>query len=153
MNKINDLLKSFVYAGRGIFECAARERNFRIHIAAIVTVGIFAAIYGVTRTEAAILTIAATLVPALEAVNTALESAVDFASKERSETAKLAKDAAAGAVLIAAVGAVAVAVFIFGDTARLFSAIQTIANFWYLAAAYVIIMIIFVFVLNYRRNL
>ena len=54
-----------------------------------------------------------------EAVNTSIEKAVDFLSPERSETAKIAKDAAAGAVLLSAIAAVAVAVMSFNDLDRL----------------------------------
>ena len=151
MSGFKDLLKSFAYAARGIFDCAVRERNFRIHIAAIVTVTIFAAVYGVTKTEAAVLALTMALVASLEAVNTAIEAAVDLESKEKSETARLAKDAAAGAVLIAAVGAVFVAMFIFGDAARFFPAVLTVARHWYIAAPYVLIMILFIFAMKYKK--
>ncbi len=153
MKNLLALIKSFGYAGRGVFACAARERNFRIHICAAVTVAIFTALYGATRIEAAVLALAIALVMGLEAANTAVEAAADLASIERSELARLAKDAAAGAVLIAAVGSVVVAVFVFGDTARLIPALMTLLKHWYLTATYIVIMALFVFGLKYRRNL
>ncbi len=151
MKNLLALIKSFGYAGRGIFACAARERNFRIHICAAVTVAIFAALYGATRIEAAILALVIALVMGLEAVNTAVEAAADLVSSERSELARLAKDAAAGAVLIAAVGSVIVAVFVFGDAARLAPALMTLLKHWYLTAAYIVIMALFVFGLKYKN--
>ena len=151
MKNLLALIKSFGYAGRGIFACAARERNFRIHICAAVTVAIFAALYGATRIEAAILALVIALVMGLEAVNTAVEDAADLVSSERSELVRLAKDAAAGAVLIAAVGSVVVAVFVFGDAARLAPALMTLLKHWYLTAAYIVIMALFVFGLKYKN--
>ena len=153
MKNLLALIKSFGYAGRGVFACAARERNFRIHICAAVTVAIFAALYGATRIEAAVLALAIALVMGLEAANTAVEAAADLAWPERSELARLAKDAAAGAVLIAAVGSIVVAVFVFGDAARLVPALMTLLKYWYLTAAYIVIMALFVFGSKYRRNL
>ena len=50
-----------------------------------------------------------------ELINTAIEKAVDTATKEISPTAKFAKDVAAGAVLVVAVGALLVGVCLFGD--------------------------------------
>ena len=151
MKNLLALIKSFGYAGRGIFACAARERNFRIHICAAVTVAIFAALYGVTRIEAAVLAFTIALVIGLEAVNTAVETAVDLFSTGRSELARLAKDAAAGAVLVAAVGSVVVAVFVFCDAARLVPATLTVLRYWYFAAAYIALMAIFVFGLKYKN--
>lgn len=151
MRNLLALIKSFGYAGRGVFACAARERNFRIHICAAVTVAIFAMLYGATRIEAAVLALAVALVMGLEAANTAVEAAADLASIERSELARLAKDAAAGAVLIVAAGSVVVAVFVFGDAARLVPALMTLLKYWYLTAAYIVIMALFVFGSKYRR--
>lgn len=152
MKEVIKLLKSFAYAGRGIFDCAVRERNFRIHIVAVLTVTIFAVIYGVTKTEGAVLALTMSLVVSLEAMNTAVESAVNLASDKRSDLARLAKDTAAGAVLAAAIGSVAVAVLVFGDAARLIPAALKVLKYWYLAAAYIIIMAVFVFAAAYEKR-
>lgn len=105
------LARSFVYAFRGLKYCVANERNMRIHLCFAAYMFGFLTVHDffeVSRTQLAVLFAVCAIVIALEAVNTALERAVDLASKERSEGAKAAKDAAAGAVLAAAVGSVAV---------------------------------------------
>ena len=69
--------------------------------------------FDVSKTQLAILTLTSALVLALETVNTAVEKAVDLACKEeKNSLAKIAKDAGAGAVLIASIGAVITGIFI-----------------------------------------
>ena len=65
-----------------------------------------------SRTDWALLVIAIVLVLSSELINTAIEKAVDLATQERHPLAKIAKDAAAGAVLVFAIGAVIVGVLI-----------------------------------------
>lgn len=109
-------LKSFVYAFRGLGYCIAHERNMRVHFCCLAYMAFFLLRYDffvVTRTQAAILAVAAALVIVAEYINTAVERAVDTATKgEKTETARIAKDTAAGAVLAAAIFAVAVGVII-----------------------------------------
>lgn len=69
---------------------------------------------GLAKSEVVPLLLAAGLVICLEAVNTAVETAVDLATREVDPLARLAKDVAAGAVLWAVVVAVAVGLWIFG---------------------------------------
>lgn len=112
---MKNLLKSFVYAFRGITYCIANERNMRIHLCFTAYMFGFLTIHDffeVSRTEFALLFAVCGMVMALEAVNTAVEKAVDLETKELNPLAKISKDAAAGAVLIAAIGAVAVGVAI-----------------------------------------
>lgn len=113
------IFRSFGYAFQGIFRTVLRERNFRIHIVAVVAVSIFAfALYGVTDTQAILLILTYGMVLSAELMNTALEKAVDLISPDKHPLAKLAKDAAAGGVLIAAIAAVVVAVLLFRDGAK-----------------------------------
>ncbi len=112
-------LRCFWYALRGIGFCIKEERNFRIHVTAVVTVLIFSWLYGLPKTQYPSLILILILVPALEAVNSAVERAVDLASPNRSMLARAAKDAASGAVLLAAAGSVAMAYFFFSDPDRL----------------------------------
>ena len=70
-----------------------------------------------TRAEWAVLFLTIAAVLAAEAINTAIEQAVDLACPERNPQAGAAKDVAAGAVLLCALGAIAVAVCLFSDTA------------------------------------
>lgn len=98
-------LKSFVYAFRGLIFPILNERNMRIHFCCLGYMAFFLLRYDffqVSRTQAAVLAVAAALVIVAEYINTAIERAVDTASKgEISETARIAKDTAAGAVLAA----------------------------------------------------
>jgi len=115
---IHGLGKSFAYAFRGVAYCVKNERNMRIHIIAFAYVTYFAvAFYGFSRAELALLALTCALVIALEAVNTAVERLTDALHPEVCDVAKHAKDAAAGAVLIAAVAAAVVGVALFWDVA------------------------------------
>lgn len=109
-------LRSFVYAFRGVLFCIANEQNFRVHMCFTAYMFGFLKIYDffeVSRTEFAVLFALCGLVMSLEAVNTAVERAVDLAADGRkSELAKVAKDAAAGAVLISALASVAAGISI-----------------------------------------
>ncbi len=112
---MKNLLKSFVYAFRGITYCIAHERNMRIHLCFTAYMFGFLTVHDffeVSRTQFALLFAVSGMVLALEAVNTAVEKAVDLATKEINSLAKISKDAAAGAVLIAAIGSVAVGISI-----------------------------------------
>ena len=106
-------LRSFVYAGRGIWFCIRHERNFRIHMVAAAYVLIFAPYFSLTRGEWAALLAIIGLVTAAEAVNTAVEQPVNLAAPGRRTRARVAKDAAAGAVLLCAVAAAAAGVLLF----------------------------------------
>jgi diacylglycerol kinase (ATP) len=106
---VKNFLKGFVYAGRGVAYCLLRERNMRIHLTFTVYMFGFLTVFDffeVSRTEFAVLVALCALVLSLEAVNTAVERAVDLASENISELARAAKDAAAGAVLISAAASV-----------------------------------------------
>lgn len=103
--------RSFAAAWAGILHAVRTQPNFRIQLgAAAGAVALAAAL----RAPLAPILLASSLVLALEAVNTAVESAVDLACPEPHPAARAAKDCAAGAVLIAAVGAVAVGVVTLG---------------------------------------
>lgn len=117
MNRIKKLGMSFVYAARGIIYCIRHERNIRIHIVALLYVIYFSSFYDFTKAEYAVLIITCAVVMALELVNTAIEVVIDKVSPKFSVFAMMGKDIAAGGVLIGAVGAVAVGVILFWDTA------------------------------------
>ena len=104
---------SFLCAFRGIRYTIAHERNMRFHLSAAVLVTAFSVVYGLSAAEYGSLFFAIGLVLALETFNTALEKAVDLAEPERHPLAAAAKDAAAGAVLFAALTAVAVGLCLF----------------------------------------
>lgn len=107
--------KSFKYAAHGVSE-ACKQRNFRFHICAMCFVIFFAArFYGFTVERWAILLLTCAGALALEAVNTGLERLADKVTEEHSHRIRVAKDCAAGAVLIWAVFAVAVGFLLFWD--------------------------------------
>lgn len=109
------LFRSFYYAFKGVLFCFENEQNMRIHLCFMVYMFAFLTVYDffeISRTQFAVLITLCALVLGLEAVNTALERAVDLAANGYSPLAKAAKDAAAGAVLLAATGAVAAGVVI-----------------------------------------
>jgi diacylglycerol kinase (ATP) len=109
------VLESFNYAFEGIIHALRTQRNMRIHflIAAVVLVVAFAA--GVTKLELIALLLSISFVLIAEMINTAIEGAIDVATTSFDPMAKLAKDMAAGAVLIATVNAVAVGYLIFSE--------------------------------------
>lgn len=107
-------LKGFMYAFQGIIYCIKNERNMRIHTVAALYVLIFARFFAFTREDYALLLLTIGGVMSAEAMNTAIESLADRVCKGKSPLIKAAKDAAAGAVLILAVIAIGVALFLFG---------------------------------------
>ena len=111
--KKDPLYKSFGYAFAGIFAVVSKERNMKIHCAAVVCVVIAGIVFHITSIEWCICLTLFGLVMALEMVNTAVEAVVDLVTEERRPLAKLAKDAAAGAVLIAAIMAAIAGMIIF----------------------------------------
>lgn len=106
------IARSFGWAWTGLVEGALRERNLRVQLAAGVLVASFAAVAPLAPVERALLLLCAAAVIAAEAANSALEAVVDLAAPRLDERARIAKDAAAGAVLALAAGAAVVLVAI-----------------------------------------
>ncbi|MGH7660495.1 MAG: diacylglycerol kinase family protein [Vulcanimicrobiaceae bacterium] len=105
-------MRAFSYAFSGVAHAWRSQRNFRIQVAlGIVAFAVCAALH-VPAGGFATLALAIALVLALEVLNTALEALVDLASPQLHPLAKAAKDASAGAVLLAATGSVAVGAFL-----------------------------------------
>ena len=107
------LLQSFNFAIEGIIHVLRTQRNMRIHFAIAVAVLVAALAVGVRRLELVALLLAISFVLITEMLNTALEAGIDVATTSFDPLAKLAKDIAAGAVLIATVNAVAVGYLVF----------------------------------------
>ncbi|MBA3562190.1 MAG: diacylglycerol kinase, partial [Actinobacteria bacterium] len=107
------LFDSFNYAAEGVIHALRTQRNLWIHFTIAAAVLVAAVAFGVSRLELMVLLLAITFVLVAELVNTAIEAAVDVASTSFDPMAKLAKDIAAGAVLIAALNAVAVGYLVF----------------------------------------
>jgi len=107
------LVWSFEYAIRGIVYAVRTQRNMRLHLLAAFVVLVGALWFGVHGLELIALLFAVGLVIVAELINTAVEAAVDLATDGFDPLAAIAKDVAAGAVLISAVTAVAVAYVVF----------------------------------------
>lgn len=109
----NTLIKSFGYAFQGILTGIRNERNMKIHCAAIILVTMAGTLFQITAVQWCICLLLFALVAALELVNTAVEAVVDLVTEEKKLLAKVAKDTAAGAVLIAAAASVIIGCIIF----------------------------------------
>jgi diacylglycerol kinase (ATP) len=108
-----NLFVSFRYAWAGVRYAFVTQRNFRIHTGIAIAAVSIGLILKVTPVEMSILALTCALVMVLELLNTALESVVDLAvGQSYHELAKIAKDCAAGAVLISAIAALLLASFI-----------------------------------------
>lgn len=107
-------VKSLGYAIAGIHTAWKYEPNMRIHcLATIFAIG--AGLYvQLSPLEWLSLSLTITLVIFAELMNTALEANVDLVTKEHRPEAKLAKDVAAGAVLVTSLNALIVAWILFG---------------------------------------
>ncbi len=109
------LFKSFGYAFSGLFYVIKTERNMRIHLTCMIYMFSILSLtdwFVLTKAEWAILILTSAVVISLEIVNTAVENAVNLANEERTLYGKIAKDAAAGAVLVSAIASVAVGLVI-----------------------------------------
>jgi diacylglycerol kinase (ATP) len=107
------LIESFNYAFEGIIHVLRTQRNMRIEFAVAVVVLIAGLATDVSRLELIALLLAIAFVLIAEMINTALEAAIDVATTSFDPMAKLAKDIAAGAVLIATVNAIAIGYLVF----------------------------------------
>lgn len=107
--------KSFKYAVSGIIYCIKTQRNILIQLFfAIIAIclGIFLKI---SKFEWAIIIFTIMFVIFAEMLNTAVETVVDLVTEEFNAKAKIAKDVAAGAVLISAINAICMGLIIFLD--------------------------------------
>jgi diacylglycerol kinase (ATP) len=107
------IVESFNYAFEGVIHVLRTQRNMRIHFLIATVVLVIALAIGVSKFELIALLIAISFVLIAEMINTAIESAIDVATTSFDPMAKLAKDIAAGAVLIASANAVAVGYLVF----------------------------------------
>ncbi len=105
--------RSFRDAFRGVAVLLATQHNARIHAAATLAVLAAGLWLGCTRVEWAVLVLAIALVWLAEGVNTALEALGDAVSAEHHPLVGRAKDVAAGAVLLASIGAAVAGLLIF----------------------------------------
>ena len=103
---IRKAIRSFRYAGMGIFSLFRYENNARIHLIACILVVIAGVILHISAIEWCIIAILVGLVWSAEAMNTAIEKLADVVSPEYNPGIKDVKDLAAAGVLILAISAV-----------------------------------------------
>ncbi len=111
--KERSLVKSFNNAIEGIIYVLKTQRNIRIHFLAAVIALAVSLILGVNRVEFMLLLFAISLVITAELLNTAIEYGIDVIITTFDPLAKIAKDVAAAAVLIASINALLIGYFIF----------------------------------------
>ncbi len=98
-------IKSANFAVEGILQGAKSQRHLRYHFFSAAAALFVSYLLGISRSEFLLIALAVIIVISAEMLNTAVESIVDLISPEFSEKARMAKDIAAGAVLITAFGA------------------------------------------------
>jgi diacylglycerol kinase (ATP) len=113
LHEARPLVQSFNFAFEGVIHTLATQRNMRIHFAAAATAMIACIGLGVSRLDFALVIFAASFVIVAEMLNTAVEASIDVATTSFNPLAKVAKDVAAGAVLVATFNAVAVGYLVF----------------------------------------
>jgi len=113
MIKIKRLVKSFLYAFKGLIKTFKEEQNFKIHIFATIIVILFAWYLKVSKSEWMALTIVIGLVVLMEIINSAIERITDVLKPRIDSYVKEIKDITAAGVLIAAIVAIAVGLIIF----------------------------------------
>lgn len=106
-------MKSFVYAFEGVYYIFRHERNARVHLVLAVVAFCAGLAFRVSDTALAAIFFATILVFLAEIFNTAIEKILDLVEPNHHPQVKLIKDMAAGAVLVAAVAAIAIGVVIF----------------------------------------
>jgi len=104
---------SFKHAGEGLFWALRTQPNFRIHFSLSTIAVLFGLWIGITRTEMLIIIFTILLGLMGEMINTSIEAMTDLISTEWHKEAKIAKDVGAGMMLLAAIGAVIIALYIF----------------------------------------
>lgn len=113
--KLKKLVDSFNNAIDGIIYTVRTQRNMKIHMVVTLLVLIACLCFDVSRSEFLILAITITMVIGAELLNTAIEAVVDMNTNYYHPLAKIAKNVAAGAVLLTAINAVVVGYIIFWD--------------------------------------
>lgn len=108
------LIRSFRNAYNGLLFCFKTQRNMVIHVIIGAVVLLSAYLFRVSMIEMMFLLAAVTVVLVAETFNTAIEKMIDMYTKKRNRLAHIAKDAAAGAVLLTSLFAVVIGIIILG---------------------------------------
>ena len=111
--------KSFIEAWKkafgGISYCIKTQKNFKIQLIITIIVIICGIYFSVNTIEWMFLTFSIMFVLVTEVINTAIEETVNLCTDKFHPLAKLAKDIAAGAVVLSALNSIIIAIFVFGS--------------------------------------
>ncbi|HEY5003498.1 MAG TPA: diacylglycerol kinase family protein [Ktedonobacteraceae bacterium] len=107
-------IAGFAYAFQGLGYAFRTQRNIRVHATIAVVAIILGLVLHISALEFAMVFIAITSVFSAEMFNTVIELSIDLSTPEYHPLAKIAKDVAAGAVLLSAFLAIIIGLFIFG---------------------------------------
>lgn len=110
---LKKLFSSFTYAFTGVKYAFQHDQNLRIHFVVAFFVILASIFFKVSGFEMGILGIMILLVICAEMINSAIEQMVDLITIEHRKEAQIAKDVAAGMVLLTAVGSIIVGILIF----------------------------------------
>jgi len=113
MKLLKKQIDSFTAAINGIVESISQEFHLKIHLIAIICVVFLGFYMSISKTEWLFLILTMSAVVCLEIVNSAIERLCDKVTKENDPLIKLAKDMAAGSVLITAISSVIIGCIIF----------------------------------------
>lgn len=111
--KNKNLIKAFQNASNGIWYAIKTQRNVQIQLVITILVLIACLLFRLTITEYLFIIFACFFVLVTEVINTAIETAVNLCTKELHPLAKIAKDVAAGAVVLAVLNSVIIAGILF----------------------------------------
>lgn len=113
--KLKKIVDSFNYAIDGIIYTVRTQRNMKIHMCVTLLVLILCLFFDISKIEMLILAITISMVIGAELFNTAIEAVIDMNTNYYHPLAKIAKNVAAGAVVVTALNAVLVGYIIFWD--------------------------------------
>ena len=105
--------RSFSYAGQWVWHVVRTQRNMRVHLLAGAAAVAASLVLRISAVDWACVLLAIGLVLTAETLNTVVEALADLCTDDYHPLAKIAKDAAAGAVLISSAAALGVAVAVF----------------------------------------
>lgn len=115
MNKKRNLIQSFNNAIEGLIYVLRTQRNMQLHFLIAFVVLLGSVFLGIQKIQFIALLFAIVFVLVTELINTAIEATIDVVSDSYSPLAKIAKDVAAAAVLLASINALVVGILIFHD--------------------------------------
>lgn len=106
--------RSFIYAASGLVYALRTQRNARVHVALGTIAIVVGLLLHLSPVEFAVVFVAITGVFVAEMFNTVAEACVDLATSEYHPLARIAKDVAAGAVLLNALLSIVIGLLVYG---------------------------------------